>query len=190
MVKQLYFHPPHSLTTPSPMARSALTLTRQQPRVRKTVFVRSHYRHRPGTAPPPPPPPSLPHGPLPPIPPLVVGRVIYGVVERDHCPPPPRGLCGGPLPGQVAAGRCARGPQWPLSHAPVRAHRPHQGLDPPPSPSIGVFQHHPTSKLHFAGRAQRGAENFMVETFGGWLAHFGARSVPERPFRPCVTKYI
>ena len=40
------------------------------------------------------------------------------------------------------------------------------------------------------GRAQRGAENFMVETFGGRLAHFGARSVPERPFRPCVTKYL
>jgi len=86
MVKQLYFHPPHSLTTPSPMARSALTLTRQQPRVRKTVFVRSHYRHRPGTAPPPPPPPppppSLPHGPLPPIPPLVGGRVIVARRRR------------------------------------------------------------------------------------------------------------
>ena len=40
------------------------------------------------------------------------------------------------------------------------------------------------------GRTQRGAENFMVETFGGRLAHFGARSVPERPFRPCVTKYL
>ena len=74
--------------------------------------------------------------------------------------------------------------------SPVRAHRPHQGLDPPPSPSIGVFQHHPTSKLHFAGPAQRGAENFMVETFGGWLAHFGVRSVPQHPFRPCVTKYL
>ena len=49
------------------------------------------------------------------------------------------------------------------------------------------------SKCDLRARARaraRGAENFMVETFGGWLAHFGARSVPERPFRPCVTKYI
>ena len=51
------------------------------------------------------------------------------------------------------------------------------------------------SKCDLRARARararaRGAESFMVETFGGWLAHFGARSVPERPFRPCVTKYI
>jgi len=49
-----------------------------------------------------------------------------------------------------------------------------------------------TQPPSFISPAARSAarKNFMVETFGGWLAHFGARSVPERPFRPCVTKYI